>query len=457
MKKFKIKNYKLQILTALIFLLLFKINFAQTARDTGKYSFSLQQAIDFAMKSQLQVQNALYDEQIANEKVKETRGIGFPQINGSFDVKDFIDLPTSLIPAEFFGGPKGTYMGVKFGTQYNASAGINASQLVFSSDYLVGLQATKTYLELTRKATKRNKIETAVAVSKAYYSALVNEERKKLVDANVVRLKKLFDDTKVLNDNGFVEKIDLDRITIAYNNLLVEQEKIQRLLGLSNTLLKYQMGMDQIATLSLTDKLSEVTFQQSIAPDKFDYSQRIEYSLIQTQKNIAQLQLKRNKMSYLPYMFLYGNATANAYRAKFDIFNTKKGWYPTVLVGGTISLPIFDGLQKNYRIQQSKLEILKAENNLKFMQQSIDLELASSRINLQNASSTLEIQKKNIELAEEVYKVAKTKYEQGVGSNLEVLNAETSLKESQTNYFGAMYDALISKIDFDKATGSLVK
>jgi outer membrane protein TolC len=453
--KFKIQNSKVG--TAFIILLLSNFCFAQAPRDTGKYSFSLQQAIDFAMKSQLQVQNAQYDEQIANEKVKETVGIGLPQINGSFDVKDFVDLPTSLIPAEFFGGPPGTYMSVKFGTQYNAAAGVSASQLVFNSDYLVGLQATKTYLELTRKATKRSKIETTAAVSKAYYSALVNEERKKLVDANVSRLKKLFDDTKTLNDNGFVEKIDLDRITVAYNNLLVEQEKIQRLLGLTNTLLKYQMGMDQMATLILTDKLSEINLQQALPADKFDYSQRVEYSLMQTQKTIAQLQLKRNKMSYLPTMFLYGSATANAYRQKFDIFDTKKGWYPTILIGGTINVPIFDGLQKNYRIQQSKLEILKAENNLKFMQQSIDMELASSRINLQNAAASLETQKKNIELAEEVYKIAKIKYEQGVGSNLEVLTAETSLKESQTNYFSALYDAVISKIDYDKATGILVK
>jgi outer membrane protein TolC len=154
-------------------------------------------------------------------------------------------------------------------------------------------------------------------------------------------------------------------------------------------------------------------------------------------------------------MFLYGSATANAYRQKFDFFDTKLGWYPTILVGATINIPIFDGLQKNYRIQQSKMNLLKADNNLKSIQQTIDLDRASAQINLQNASSTLEMQKKNIELAEEVYKVSKIKYDQGVGSNLEVTTAETALKESQTNYFSALYDALISKVDYDKANGTI--
>jgi len=475
MRKLQVTSYKLKILTALIFSLLFKICSAQSSRDTGKYSFSLQQAVDFAMKNQTQMLNASFDEQIAQAKVKETIGIGFPQINGSFDIKYFIDIPTTVLPnfvsPAVYGGlvqagvapydplkmsPDGyPPLEAKFGTKYQAAAGVDLSQIVFSSDYLVGLQATKTFLELTRKATQRTRIEISVAVSKAYYTVLVNHERMNLIDANIVRIKKLMDDTKALNENGFVEKIDVDRITVAHNNLLVEKEKIQRLLDLTTSLLKFQMGMDQFATLALTDKLADIKLSSEITADKIDYSKRVEYSLMQTQKNILQLQLKRNKMGYLPTMILYGNASASALRNEFDIFDTKKSWYPTVLVGARIGVPIFDGLQKNYRIQQSKIDLLKAENNLKMVQQSIDFELASSKTILQNASASLEIQKKNIELAEEIYKTSKLKYEQGVGSNLEVMNAETSLKEAQTNYFSALFDALVAKVDYDKANGNI--
>jgi outer membrane protein TolC len=160
-------------------------------------------------------------------------------------------------------------------------------------------------------------------------------------------------------------------------------------------------------------------------------------------------------MGYLPNMALYASANANAYRSKFDIFDTKKGWYPMVVVGARIGVSIFDGLQNQHRIQASKMEVLKAENNMRMVQQSIDLEISSAKANLTNAASALDTQKKNIELAENIYKTSKIKYEQGVGSSLEVMSAETALKESQTNYFSALYDALISKVDYDKANGNI--
>jgi outer membrane protein len=430
---------------------------SQVFSQGNSSSMTLQQCIDYAMQNEVKVQNAVYDEQIAKYKVDEIRGIGLPQINGSFDVKDFIELPTSLIPAEFFGGPPGSFIGVKFGTRYNTTAGLDASQLLFSSDYIVGLQATKTYMQLSQKSTQRTKIETAAAVSKAYYTVLVNNERMQLVDANVERLKKLMDDTKALNENGFVEKVDLDRVTVAYNNLMVEKEKIQRLLDLGIALLKYQMGMEQSGTIVLADKLADVKFQPDASTDKFDYSKRIEYSLYQTLYNVSILQLRKDKLSYLPNLAMYGSLSYSALSNEFKPFDSNTNWYPTALIGFRLGVPIFSGGQKHYRVEQSKLAMLKAQNDMKFMQQSIDLELSNARTMLTNASVTLEVQKKNIELAENVFKTTRLKYEQGVGSNLEVLNAETAMKEAQTNYFNALYDALISKIDYDKANGNLVK
>ncbi|MBN8701948.1 MAG: TolC family protein [Bacteroidetes bacterium] len=446
-------------LVLLLIVSIFETKAQQATPTKETFSFNLQQAIDYALKNKTDVANALLDEQIAKNKVKEITGIGLPQISGSFDSKYFIEIPTQLVPADFFGGPPGSFAAVQFGTKYNTAAGVTASQLLFDGTYIVGLQASKTYVELSQKAIKRTQIEAATAVAKAYYSVLVNDERMKLLDANVERIKKLADDTKALNDNGFVEKIDLDRITVAYNNLVVEKEKIKRLLELSTHLLKYQMGMNQSVQLTLTEKISDIKFQPTttIANEKFNYSSRIEYSLFESQRKSAELKLKSERFAHMPSIFLYGNASANRMGNKFDVFDTKMGWYPTILVGGTVNVPIFSGLQKHYKIQQAKIEVAKANNNLQFMEQSIDLELASSKTNLQNATATLDMQKKNIELAEEVYRVSKLKYEQGVGSNLEVLTAETSLKESQTNYYNALFDALVAKIDFDKAIGGLVK
>ena len=132
-------------------------------------------------------------------------------------------------------------------------------------------------------------------------------------------------------------------------------------------------------------------------------------------------------------------------------------WYPTEVIGATLSLNLFDGLQRHYKIQQAKLDFKKGENNMKNLQLAIELESTSAAINFNNATSSLQIQKRNVKLAQNVYNVSQKKYEQGVGSNLEVINAQQSLKESQTNYFNAVYDMLVYKTDYLRATGSLVK
>jgi len=194
-----------------------------------------------------------------------------------------------------------------------------------------------------------------------------------------------------------------------------------------------------------------------VSAQKFDYSKRVEYSLYETQFRLSKLDLKRQRFSYLPTAAAYGSLGTSAQRTEFDVFDFSKPWYPTALIGATVKLPIFTGMARHARTEQAKVSMMKAENDLDFVKQSIDLELATSAVSLQNASATLETQKKNIELAQDVYRVSKIKFEQGVGSNLEMVTAETTLKEAQTNYFNALYDALVSKIDYDKANGTLVK
>lgn len=426
-------------------------------KETAPAAFSLQQAVDYALQNHRDVKNAVLEEQIAKQKVNEITGMGLPQINSSFDVKDFLEIPVSLVPGEFFGGEPGSFFPVKFGTKYQATAGFDASQLLFSGEYILGLKASKVFVELSTKSTQRSRIDITSAVTKAYYTVLVSQERMQLMDANIARLKKTLDDTKAFLDNGLAEKIDVDRLTVTYNNLLVEHEKVSRLLSLGNYLLKFQIGMDMKANLTLTDKLADFKFDPAaqINPEKFDYEKRVEYGLFQTQFKLAELDLKRNRVAYLPTAAAYGALSGGAYRETFSIFSTAYGWYPTAVIGAKVTMPIFTGLQRHSKTQQAKLKLEQAQNNVDFIKQSIDLELASTQTTLQNAAAAYSIQKKNIEIAEEVVRVAKIKVDQGVGSNLELVTAETDLKEAQTNYFNALFDALVSKVDFDKANGNI--
>ncbi|MBL0047531.1 MAG: TolC family protein [Bacteroidetes bacterium] len=427
------------------------------AQADATKSFTLKEAQDYALKNNVNNLNATLDDLIAKNYNKEIRGIGFPQINGSFDVKDFVEIPTSLIPAEFFGGAPGSYAPVKFGTRYNATAGISASQIIFSSDYFLALKASKALLELSYKSNDRTKIETQIAVAKAYYGVLVYRQRLKLMYANVDRVRQLKDDTKALFDNGIVESIDNDRVELTYNNLLVEKEKVERLVALTEYALKFQMGMEITTPITLTDSLNlnapintEINFN-----NKPTYANRIEYQLLQNQEKLNRLELKRYRLNYLPSIAAYGSVSAAAQRSEFDIFDTNKGWYPTGVIGATLNLPIFDGFQKHFKSQQAKLKIQKTQNSLKSFESAMDLDVASASANFQNAQSSLGTQKKNMALAENVYNVSKIKYTEGVGTNTDVVTAETALKEAQTNYYSALYDYLISKVDWDRANGNI--
>ncbi|MEO5645729.1 MAG: TolC family protein [Bacteroidia bacterium] len=454
---FRSPSNKSSLLLALLFVSGFVTLKAQQI-DTASYSFSLQQSVDFALQHNTSVQNVLLDQVSADSKVKEVIGAGLPQINGSVEVQDFLKIPTSLIPGEFFGGQPGTYIPVQFGTKYNATVGVSATQLLFNGSYFIGVKAAKLYQELAQKNVDRTKIEAAADVTKAYYTVLINNERKKLLDANLDRVKKLMDDTKALHTNGFVEQLDVDRVTVTYNNLTTEASNINRLLDLSLVLLKYQMGMDQSANLVLTDKIENVAFSPVTADNsKFDYRNRVEFQLYETQLRGQQLYLRSERFGYLPTLVLFGSASTQAQRTKFDFFDTDQKWFPVVVIGLRLNVPIFDGLQRHYRVEQYKVGIMQAENNLIWMQRTIDMQRAMAKVALQNSSASLEAQKENMVLAESVFNSAKKKYDAGVGSNFEVISAQTELKAAQTNYFDALYTAVIAKIDYDKATGAFTK
>ncbi len=441
-----------KILTPL--LLFNSILFAQQ-----KASFSLQEAIEYSLKNSPSYLNADLDQKNAVFRKNEITGLGLPQVSGSIDLKDYISLPTSLIPAQFFGGPAGSFAPVKFGTKYNATAGFSASQLIFSSDYIIGLSAAKEYINLSKISVTRTKVDLTAQVSKAYYNVIINNQRKALLDANVARLKKIFEDTKIMNAQGFVEKIDVERIEVQYNNLITEQDKTGKLITLSENMLKFQMGYKISDEIALTDSLNINVEDQSILnPSKIDVSKRPDYQLLTAQQKLNELDVKRLKMGYLPTLAGYGSYQYNAQRQKFDFENTpQQPWFKIALIGATLNLNIFDGLQRHNQIQQAQITSKKMQNTIRNLEMSAELEASSASILYANAYSTMLYQKRNRELANHVYTVAQKKYEQGVGSNIELITAETSLKEADTNYLNSIFDMLVAKIDYQKATGTLIK
>ncbi len=432
--------------------------FLMTTLAANAQTYSLKQAVDYAITHQVQVKNSQIDLQNASAKINEIKAMGLPQVNGSVALTNNIVLQRAFIPAKIFNpaAAEGELIAAKFGVDNSGFANVGLSQLVFDGTYLLGLKASSVYKDLAVKSVTQSKQQVAENVTKAYYGILVNEKRQSLLALNVARLDTLLKETRELNKQGFVEKIDVQRLDVQANNLRTELENVNRLQELSYSLLKFQMGFPMEEPIRLSESLEKVelaTFNTNAAGD-FNYANRIEYSILQTQENLAELDLKSIKAGYLPRLVLNANYGYNAGANAFSDLMTKQ-WFDNAAVTVALQIPIFDGFSKKYKAVQSANNLQKVRQSYSLLKSSIDLQRSQASITMKNALESMKEQKANLDLANEISRVTRVKYQQGVGSNLEVLNAESSIKESQANYFTALYNALVAKVELEKANGTL--
>jgi len=449
----------------------------QAAPPPMDYNFTVADCVNYAYDHQHDAINSKLDTKSADYHVKEIIGQGYPQISGSASFQDYLKSPTVLFPdfitPSIYGvlAKEGVKNGagvtitpnagsglqpVNFTQKYNSNLGLTVNQIIFDPNYIVGLQARKTYKQLYDRSYTRTKIEVNVNVTKAYYQVLVSVEQLKLLEADINQLKQQLDETVARNKQGFVEKIDADRITVQYNSLITTRENTLRLLALNYQLLKFQMGMPIEQDLKLKDKLEDISLDVSSADavkDTTVYHNRIEYNLLETQKKLNEYDLKSKKGQFLPKLTANGSYAPAFQNNNFsDLYKTN---FPSAYIGLSLSVPIFTGGQHLNQVRQSEITVLKAQNDLDNMKNTIDLQINQSRISYINGLQTLNDQKKNRALAEEVLRVAKIKYQQGVGSSIEVTQAQTALQDADNQYIQGLYDALVSKVDLDKAYGRI--
>ena len=386
----------------------------------------------------------------------EIRAAGLPQASIDALMMNNIEVQSMFARASALdkNAPSNVIVPLAFGVPYSSSATLGVTQIIFNGTLLVGLQAAKAYTELTKKAIDINKNSIIQNVSKAYYLTLINEERKQLFASNLRRMDTLLKQTRLLNQAGFAEKIDVSRLEVTYNNLLTEKQKFDNLYDLSTLLLKYQMGMNSSDNLTLTDKINSFKAIAIEANTQPLYTNRPEYNVLQSQKRLAELDLKSNKTGYLPSIVAFGNLGYNNGSIQLsDLYSTS--WHKFSNVGLSLKMPVFDGFSKCYKSQQARLTIEKTNYAISTAERNIDLQVKQAEINLKNSTQSLNNQQNNVKLAEEVVKASEYKYKQGIGSNLEVVTAESALKEAQINYYNALYDVLVYKVDMDFALGNL--
>ena len=435
----------------------FIANAQQKDSTLQTHSFTAKEAVDYALKNAVQVKNALLDIESQRQTNKQITAAALPQISGSAGLTDYLSIPTSLIPAEFTGGPPGTYFPIKFGTKYNANYGANLQQLLFDGQVFVGLMARKASIKNMELVADITKEQIKANVYKIYYQLVVGKRQIGTLDANISNYEKLLHDTKEIYKNGFAEKLDVDKVQVQLSNLETQKLKAQNQIDAGKEGLKFLMNIPQHDQLILTDTLSEEELKSNILDENYDYENRKEYQQLETTIELEKFNIRRYKLSKIPTLSASANISQNAQRTTFDFFkfHQDQQWFSTSFIAFNIAIPIFDGGSRNAKIASAKIDLLKTNNSLDQLKSSIDNDVTQSRIYLKSAILTMDTQEKNIDLAQQVYNSTKLKYEQGLGSNQEISTAQADLVTAQNNYYSSLYDAIIAKIDFLKAAGKL--
>ena len=466
---------KLVYRSLIILLGVVQLSFAQTK------IYSLDECIKYALENSVAAQNAGLDQEIAKARVKETVGIGLPQVSGNVSIDHNIKLRrffTSYNPNGGFidlsgipGIEPGDVVSANnfFQLKNSGDAGINVSQIIFNGSYLVGLQASNAYKELATKEANQTREQITQQVTKAYYAVLINKERSNLFESNIARVDTLLRNTKALNANGFAESIDVDRIQVALNNLMAERDKFLNFNTLGLELLKFQMNYPMNEPLDVSGTINDIQVNaNSEVYTDLDYKARPDYQVLEANKRLQELNIKNKYAESLPSITARANlgfSTQSAtlggiFKTETDISNSGNfgpdKWYGYSLIGVSLNIPLFTGLQRSYQIQQEKLTLKKINNGFTSLKSSIDLEIKQASMNYDNAMKSLNAQEQNMDLAQKIARITKIKYEQGVGSNLEVVTAEDDLRQAQTNYYSSLFDVMIAKVDLDKAYGKLV-
>lgn len=485
MKAHIIRDYNptLQMKGKLTLLFMMMATWLAAQDASAGQGLTLEQCIAYALDNNVNAQNARLDEEIAKAKVKETVGIGLPQVSGTVTAQysptqqrffnQYIPGQSFFINdsiAQVYNIQDGDVVALEnfFALKGSGDASLSINQLIFNGSYIVGLQAANTYKELSVRQANQTKEDVVLQVSKAFYNLLIVNERLDLVESNLKRLDTLFRNTQAMLETGFAEKIDVNRLKVTLNNLKVGKQDLVNLKDVSEKLLKFQMNYPFDNELVINGKLEAAALSPvENTGDAFDYSLRPDYQVMMVNKQLQQLNIKNKYAESLPSIGAYANLGYMTQSPGFGgIFKTEASfegndqlgpdkWYGYSALGLRLSWNVFTGLQRTYQVQQQKLDLLKMENGMRSLEKSIDMEIDRTEANLQNAIAKLEVQRESMELAADIFDITEIKYQEGVGSNLEVVEADNALKEAQTNYYSALYDAIIAQLEFKKALGIL--
>lgn len=421
------------------------------AAEGDTLQFTLEEAIQYAMEYNLNAENARLDVDAAGERIMETAAIGLPQFNAGLNYNYNIDLATTLIP-DFLGDPDDK-IEVQFGTKHYATAGLTGSQLIFSGEYIVGLQTARIFREFSESSRQRTEQEVRKLVMQNYYLVLLGKNTLKALRGNLLNVKSSYEETKELYLAGFLEDIDADQLEVTKINLENNVLSMERQIMASTNLLKYQMGITGEVPIQLTDSLPALVAGVDVEATlgaSLDLSQNIDYQLLVQQERLAQMDMKLKRTEYLPTLSAFYNLDFTAQRDEFNFLDGNESWYRSSILGLSLNLPIFSSGGRKAGVAQKRIAMEKAQNDRIFIAEGIRVEFFQSKYDFANALEKYRSDQKNLELSQKVVRVTQTKYNEGLASSLELTQVNDQYLQALSTYTASMVELLNAKIRLDQ-------
>ncbi|MDQ4139002.1 MAG: TolC family protein [Bacteroidota bacterium] len=444
---------KLIYLTGLL-IFFFRPVFSQTQPAAGA-NLSLPEALKFALANNETIKKAQLDEKGADYKIKETKGSGLPQINGTGTVTTYPALATQLLPGELASQP-GTLIPVQFGTKYNTSGGIQLQQLLFRKSFFIGLEAAHTTQDLYALRTQMSEEEVIYNVSSAYLQLLQTKEQFATIDANFKRLEQLEKILTLQYKNDVATKVQLNRVTVNKTNLENNRQTLNAAYDQQLNALKFFMGMPMDQNVEVDDAAVVLDIPITTQDDaRAVLAEKVNFKLLNTQKDLYKLNVKNISSGYTPSLSAVGNYSYNAQRNQFNFFDGNQPWFKAVSIGVQLNVPIFDGFQRKNQIRQAQIEVDKVEQDIAQLTRNTQMELENARTQIETSLSSIQAQERNVNLAQEVYRNTNDLYKEGLAPLTDVLDTEVNLREAQTNLNSERLKYQLAQLTYLQAKGNL--
>ncbi|GAB5474821.1 MAG: TolC family protein [Maribacter sp.] len=419
---------------------------------TDTYSFTLQEAIEFALKNNYSSINADRDLIDAKKQKWETIATGLPQVTGAIGYQNQLIQPVAQIPAEFFGGEPGDFQTVVFGQPQQATATATLRQQIFDGSYIVGVQATKAFLSYSQNNREKTDLEVQKAVTEAYGNVLLAQESVSIFEKNKANLEKnLFETTKIY-ENGLGDEESVEQLQITLSSVDNQLKNAVRLENITLQMLNLVMGIAIDAPTKLEEDLDVLTQKQidpALLESEFNIENNVDFKLATNLNEQRYYEWKLAKSRALPTLNAFVNYGANSFGDGFDFLDNGQPWFESSVLGFDLNIPIFSSGKRSAGTARAKIALEKAKTQLTEAEEQIRLQLESSKSNYILAIEQYETAKENLNLAERIENKNEIKYNEGLASSFELRQAQTQLYDAQQNYLQSMVEVINKKTELE--------